>query len=298
MGKIGNNFEFVARVKGKSETQKGNKPVVVLTLTEKDGKEFDWTSFDVGEQWDAVKRDDVIKVNAYLAENPNGKWPFKNLDSLVATGLDPKDIGVSMIPDDEGKLIWRGSGSVPQSAPQAVPVEYKNGRGPRHPDERASIERQSSVKAAAKVCDLIASHYPEYYTDLTQVLSHAEENLPQFLKLAGSIYDYYSNRAATDRSAPSTNGTSQHPDGAQPDNSPQGHLEASQSQSNDRLYEPLKLENVGHVLMGGLKRWKLSQKQVCEFFGVDSPTEIVNSYTMAEAWEALKAHYDGPDGRK
>ncbi len=301
MAKIGDKFTFVGQITAKQEKKMGSTVGLKVKLKERDGREFDWTSFSVS-AFDGFQIDDFVRVEGFYTENTKGKHPYHNIETdTPIEKASESEWSLAPRPNAEGVIIQPGAGRSVESGPTSSPpgglASHNRGNG-ESPDRSASIERQSSVIAASKVCEIIATHYSEYYTDLTQVLTHAEENMPQFLRLAGSMYDYYSNRAATDGAV----GINQ---AGQPIDTPtkavgtaQGHARPSEWKNETVPYEPSKLNNIGDVLFAAHRRWDLSQSKVCDFFGVDSPTEIRNSYTFSDAWEALLANYDGPDGRE
>ncbi len=290
MGKIGENFTFVGQVMGKNEVTLGEGQGLKVKLKEKDGKEFDWTSFHPSDFNDVHIRD-YIEIECSFSENPKGKWPYKNIEKLIGPSTQAEHSNAPRA-NPEGVMS-----APPQTGQSGASGPQFNGRG-ESPERSNSIERQSSVNAAAKVCEIIAGHYPEYFTDLAQVLSHAEENLPQFLKIAESIFNYYGDRAAT--ASPQPTQPALLTNGSAPANTERaaGRSEPSESIPQEGPYEPAKLENVGHLLTAALKRWNHNKETICNFFGVGSPAEIPNSYTMSKAWEALKVHYDGPEGSK
>lgn len=287
MGKIGESFIFVGRVKAKAETEKGGKdgkeakPVIVLKLAEKDGKEFDWTSFDTG-AWDEAKRGDCVKVRANLSENPNGKWPFKNLEAYLGKA-DESEIGFSVRPDAQGNL------SQPQSAPgQPSPAGRPNGKSPEQfVVERISIERQGAVEATIQ---LLESGF---------TIEQLETDLPRILGIASKIEAHFARSGASAASqqpqmsapkaviSPQKNGAA-----------PQGQPVASTVKAEgDTEIDASKFKNVGDLLAAANKRWKKSRDNCLEFFDVKNPPDILNSYTLPQAWEAMKAVWDGPEPR-
>ena len=279
MAKIGDKFTFVAQITGKQEKELGQTIGLKVKLKERDGKEYDWTSFSVS-AFDGHNIKDFVKVEGFYTENKNEKYPpHRNIETdTPIEKASETDWSLAPRPTADGEIIQPQAGRDRPSGPTSSQPErtgtWTNGRNDESPDRSASIERQSSVIAASKVCEIIAIHYGEYYPDLTQVLTQAEENIPQFLRLAGSIYDYYSNRAATIRPQATahvnaTNGTS-----ANPAETAQGQPEAPRY-TPEAPYEPDKLENVGHVLTAALKRWGLSKEKVCGFFGVDSAAAAI-----------------------
>lgn len=300
MARIGEKFTFVAQITGKQEKEMGQSVGLKVKLKEQDLKEFDWTSFSTS-AFDDFKIKDFVKVEGFFTENTKGKYPYRNIETdTPIEKASEDDWSLAPRPTADGQII-----QPPLDPPSFVPPSYvpgglashANARNGESPEKSASIERQSSVNAAAKVCEIIASHYGEYYTDLTQVLTHAEENLPQFLNLAESIYGYFSNRAATGGPQATAKPDQRNGSTTKPTNTASSQSEAPRY-TPEGLYEPDKLENIGHVLTGALKRWSLSKEKVCGFFGVNSPAEIGNSYSMSEAWESLKSNYDGPEPRE
>ncbi len=301
MAKIGEKFTFVAQIIAKQEKEMGQTIGLKVKLKERDLKEFDWTSFSVS-AFDGFQVKDFVKVEGFFTENTKGKYPYRNIETdTPIEKASESEWSLAPRANADGVIIppqpGQSAGYVPTSSPPGGTSSSPNGRNGESPGQRMSIERQSSINAAAKVCDIIASNYSEYYIDLTQVLTHAEENLPAFLRLAGSLYDYYSNTAATasaQQAQPTTHTSEASRTKVEPPEAFGGLPLDTKPQ--ERPFEPPKLEQIGHVLNGALKRWGHTADKVCKFFGVDSAAEIGNSYTMSEAWEALKANFDGPDG--